>query len=342
MALGSSDWLALVALLISLIALVTTVLQVLQQYFSSAEGFRRCADSVMGVWANGTHRKFRRSELRFEVVFETPVLFMARPTNKYGPIPGREIFYMDGTKKSYDDTRVLEPNAQDVADQQARARVHTADDERASWVTLLLSLQREERDSRAWDSKNSRTPKGKLYHPPDYNLAVGLQPKVRSWDFMPTAVSRPFATTTISHLIEMVAVLGMYWKLFDQMNWNLRAEGNGFIVTSTQVSGLGLMVTFSVTGKSFFEENRLIPNDVCKEIVFGVVNTFYKDVVDIHVPKEAPKELTFGNSEEIVQTLTTLGVSPENIHRYEKKHKHLFPSRFSVTLPTPLTGISLF
>jgi hypothetical protein len=34
-----------VALLVSLVALVTTVLQVLQQYFSSAEGYRRCTGS---------------------------------------------------------------------------------------------------------------------------------------------------------------------------------------------------------------------------------------------------------------------------------------------------------
>jgi hypothetical protein len=34
----------LVALVVSLVALVTTVLQVLQQYFSSAEGYRRCME----------------------------------------------------------------------------------------------------------------------------------------------------------------------------------------------------------------------------------------------------------------------------------------------------------
>jgi hypothetical protein len=48
MGLQRSDVLALIALLISLVALFTTVLQVLQQYFSSAEGYRRCAESVMG------------------------------------------------------------------------------------------------------------------------------------------------------------------------------------------------------------------------------------------------------------------------------------------------------
>jgi Pyruvate/2-oxoacid:ferredoxin oxidoreductase delta subunit len=38
----AQNYLALVALLVSLVALMTTVLQVLQQYFSSAEGYRRC------------------------------------------------------------------------------------------------------------------------------------------------------------------------------------------------------------------------------------------------------------------------------------------------------------
>ena len=45
----SQNVFGLVALIVSLVALVTTVLQVLQQYYSSAEGYRRCAPSVMGL-----------------------------------------------------------------------------------------------------------------------------------------------------------------------------------------------------------------------------------------------------------------------------------------------------
>ena len=45
----SQNVFGLVALIVSLVALVTTVLQVLQQYYSSAEGYRRCAESVMGL-----------------------------------------------------------------------------------------------------------------------------------------------------------------------------------------------------------------------------------------------------------------------------------------------------
>ncbi len=42
----SQNVLGLIALLVSAVALLTTVLQVLQQYFSSAEGYRRCHESV--------------------------------------------------------------------------------------------------------------------------------------------------------------------------------------------------------------------------------------------------------------------------------------------------------
>lgn len=320
MGLDRSDVLAITALLVSLVALITTVLQVLQQYFSSAEGYRRCANSVMGLWDSGTHRKFRRSELRFEVIFETPVMFLARPDNKFGPIPDREIYYMDGTQQSYKDTRTLMPDQQTLADQQARARVHTADDERASWVTLLLSIQREERESRAWDLKHHSTPKGRTYDPPKYTLAVGLQPKIRSWDFMPASVTKPFATTTICHMVEMTAMLGMYWKHFDQMNWTFRAEGNGFILISSTVHGLGLMVTFSITGKSKFEDTRVIPNHDVKDLCFGSVHTIFK-------ANDVPNALEFGSRDEVTQTLEQLGVNDENIQKYEKKHKHLFSGK---------------
>ena len=43
---------------------------------------------------------------------------------------------------------------------------------------------------------------------PQYMLAVGLQRKTRSWDFMPAQVTRPYATSAICHLVEMVVMLG--------------------------------------------------------------------------------------------------------------------------------------
>ncbi|PQE06419.1 modin protein [Rutstroemia sp. NJR-2017a WRK4] len=369
----------LVALLISLVALFTTTVQVLQQYFSSAEGYRRCADSVMGLWAKGTHRRLRWNEFRVEVIFETPVIFVAPPTNKRGPILNKPIHYIDGTSESYTKTRVAEPQEQEdpptpepptprttgrlafnhrgtrlrvfsqrgtgqlgeitpeitrqkTEKQESNQRVRTADDERASWVTLLSVLQLKERASRKWDEKQllvkpPRVPVKK----PAYELAVGLQAKGRSWDFVPASITRPYATTAICHLVEIAAMLGMYWKAFDQIQWNLRAEGNGFIVTSTMVHGLGVMITFGITGRSTFESNRPIPTEAIKELSFGVVpNIFEEDKYLRDNPDSQSVSLKFGNEEDVDSTLESLGCPHEILKRYKQDHKHIFSVSFEL------------
>jgi hypothetical protein len=219
----------------------------------------------MGLWAMGTRRKFRTPELRFEVVFETPVLFLAPPTNKKGPIYGRQIYNIDGSDASYVETNTMKP------DKERQLRISTADDELASWVALLGAFQREEADSREWEMKHRITPRTIKYRVPEYTICHSIQKMTRSYDFMPPALTKPYATTNISHLVEMTAMLGMYWKVFDEIRGNLRAEGNGYILTSTTVHGLGLVATFSVVGVSRFTENRVVPSHDIKELVFGFV-----------------------------------------------------------------------
>lgn len=326
---NSQNTLALSALIISLVALFTTVLQVLQQYYSSAEGYRRCADSVMGLWSKGTHRKLRFQEFRIEVVFETPVIFTAHPENKRGPIHGRAIYYIDGTEKSYNNTRVLGPQAQEKVAAEATARVHTADDERASWVTLLSTLQLKESVSRKWDLEYRKKwpPRTRpcTIGLPNYPLAVGLQSKTRSWDFIPSSITKPYATSAMCHLVEMMAMLGLYWKAFDQSTWNLRAEGNGFILTSTTVHGLGVMVVFATTGKSTFEDRRVIPCEAIKDLPFGTVPNIFDNLEYLNKDKDTQSvELVFGTPEEVNNTLESLGCQADALRKYNKDHKHIF------------------
>lgn len=342
----SQNVFGLVALIVSVIALLTTCLQVLQQYFSSAEGYRRCAESVMGPWNKGTHRKLNMKEFRVEVVFETPVIFIAPPTNPRGPIMNKKIYYMDGTAKSYKETMVLEPDEQKKTDMVAVQRIHTADDERASWVTLLSNLQKKERDSREWD-KETRLVKLSSHRvqPPTYELAVGLQVKTRSWDFVPASITRPYATSAICHLVEMMALMGMYWKVFDQILWNLRAEGNGFILTSTTVHGLGVMVVFAVTGKSEFLENRVIPSEHIKELCFGTVPNIFEEnsYLEKNDPDSQSLSLKFGCQDDVELTLESLGCTPQILTRYKKDHRHIFPSKsspLSFSIPSTQKSIS--
>jgi len=284
----------------------------------------------MGLWSGGTHRKLRFYEFRVEVVFETPVLFTAPPTNERGPIKDREIFYIDGTEKSYMNTRVLGPTEQRKQEEEATARVHTADDERASWVTLLSTLQLKEQVSRKWDDemRHKAPPRGRppmAIKPPEYKLAVGLQSKTRSWDFIPSSITKPYATSAICHLVEMTAMLGLYWKVFDQSVWNLRAEGNGFILTSTNVQSLGVMVVFATTGKSNFRENRVIPCEEIKELAFGIVPNIFDNLSYLHDQLEAQSlDLTFGTPDEVEAMLESLGCQSETLRRYKKDHKHIF------------------
>ncbi|KAI9686870.1 MAG: hypothetical protein M1822_002623 [Bathelium mastoideum] len=68
----------MVALVISFVALCLSALQFLYALFASADGYRRCQSSVMGVWAAGTYPWPRPSQLRFETRFTTPHLVLRR------------------------------------------------------------------------------------------------------------------------------------------------------------------------------------------------------------------------------------------------------------------------
>ena len=144
---------------------------------------------------------------------------------------------------------------------------------------------------------------------------------------------QPYATSAICHVIEMMAMMGMYWKVFDQIVWNLRAEGNGFILTSTTVHGLGVMVVFSVIGKSQFTDCRVIPCDEVKQLAFGTVPNLFEDDDYLKREKDAQSlDLVFGAKEEVAATLESLGCSSETLKRYEKDHKHIFSGEFSQVL----------
>lgn len=260
--------------------------------------------TTANVCADGTHRRFRGRELRFEVVFETPVIFLAPPTNEKGPIFGRKIYNLDGSDKSYEETNTLKP------DKERLQNISTADDERASWVTLLAALQKSEADSRDCEAKLRISPRGTKHKDPAYTICYSIQKKTRSYDFMPPAVTKPYATTTISHLVEMTSMLGMHWKAFEVVKGNVRAEGNGYIVTSTLVHGLGVLTTFSVTGASSFTEKRVIPFHEVKELVFGFVPSILGT-------------LELGNLERTKRTLRTLKCPQEVIDLYEAKKERV-------------------
>ena len=83
--------LAAAALAIALIAFVTAFGQLMQQYFATADGYRRCQRSVMGGWATKTRLRWRWREFRFETLYTTPEIFMAG-----GNMPAMDYFAYNG------------------------------------------------------------------------------------------------------------------------------------------------------------------------------------------------------------------------------------------------------
>ncbi|KAF5017607.1 hypothetical protein F66182_10433, partial [Fusarium sp. NRRL 66182] len=103
---------AIVALIISVLAFAVAILQALQQFFASATGFSYCSPEVIGKWSRFSRRQMRWKEFRFEVQFEAPVIFVARPENKKGPLgdddlvtdQARKIIRLDGSPGNFDYT----------------------------------------------------------------------------------------------------------------------------------------------------------------------------------------------------------------------------------------------
>ncbi|XRM38741.1 hypothetical protein ABZX51_002138 [Aspergillus tubingensis] len=74
--LDASDSIALIALVVSLVALIATSLQLLQQYFSTAQGYNRCSRRFIGEWCRFRHRRYLWREFRFEVTFVRPHIYL--------------------------------------------------------------------------------------------------------------------------------------------------------------------------------------------------------------------------------------------------------------------------
>ena len=344
---------AAAALVVSVIAFAATFLQCLQQYLASARGYAQCNDKVIGQWATTKKRHFSFEELRFEVEFDAPVIFVCPPKNKNAPVPDTPMYKLDGTDESLSKTwTTINLNSRkDYAAKTAKEKIHTADDERASWFMLLSAIQLMERESREWHEAefgyNEDEPPKTIFaqhnlrdRPPEledsHTLVVALQRKRRSWITMPPSISRPYATTTMCHLVEMMAVLGVYWKEFNRMNDRYRAEGNGFMVLGERVSDLGLMFSFQVNGLGRFGRNRVIPVDEVKELCFGWVPTIYRSQKDkrrLEVPIDLMdlSSLQMGSWREIAETLIMIGCNNNAVKSYleeGRRTSHLFPCKF--------------
>ncbi len=106
---------------------------------------------------------------------------------------------------------------------------------------------------------------------------------------MPDSLKKPYATTTIAHLVEIMAMLGIYWKEYDRTANAYRAQGNGFNLVGLGGGRAGHCLHFHKTGPTWFQENRVVPNDACKELCFGLCPTIFRDPRETAQYADEPK-----------------------------------------------------
>jgi hypothetical protein len=94
--MDTSDSVAVIALVVSLCALFVALLQLVQQLFITTEGYRRCAESVIGVWHRARKRRFVFWELRFETRYITPQLALLSAAEfKDAQEAGEEVYLLN-------------------------------------------------------------------------------------------------------------------------------------------------------------------------------------------------------------------------------------------------------
>ncbi|CAK7225341.1 hypothetical protein SBRCBS47491_005855 [Sporothrix bragantina] len=358
-------FIAIAALAISVVALIIAVLQALQQYFASAEGYSQCSEKTIGRWSKFTKRKLLLKQFRFEVRFRVPVIFVAPPYNRFGPLgddtgveadigAGKEIVYVDGSSENYRKTHTWTPEEYDFKREKlkgtdSREAIHTADNEMTTWLALLMAIQRMERESREWQDHMARP----YVAPVDadaskalvladnyggHTMVVGVQEKTRSWDTMPDGLKKPYATTAMCHLVEIVAMLGIHWKEFDRRNNVYRAQGNGFLVTGSMVPNLGVAFTFEKVGKTWFQENRIVPNDSVKQLCFGFCPTIFQAGLKTPLYTDEPKDegtLQLATRAEVAETLVSFNCNTNTVNYFRlgnehTRYSHLFPVTFEM------------
>lgn len=300
--MGLSDNIAIVALVVSLVALLITTAQLLQQLLGTAEGYRRCAPSVIGPWAKLRHRKWNWAEFRYEVQCVTPHFeFRSDALGKgpfrglYGPaysltsLPDLNCKYLKALDKTIS---MKEPDNRQENNHQGSDKKHlqnSGDPERGdkklssvlATETMALRKHSTPRDEVkvSWLQLPGVLRRTYEAHWPNRNVisssSAGLtNPTVAfrewNWDFMSQDLLRPLATSTLNVIILLGLRLNMQWRSLDLEKGVFLADGNGYSLSSIDSRGLGISFHFSVTG-AHDVDFKCIPSQAVDKLMFGII-----------------------------------------------------------------------
>ena len=222
--MGAETSIASVALVVSLVALFVTLAQLLQQIFGTAEGYRRCQESIIGPWARLRRRRIRVAELRMETQFETPDFsFITLEVKNF--IRSDNIYHFNGNQN-----KGLVPKRGGYRKGQV------------GWLPLMSAVHDLEQN---YDSYGGRPPGFQEKSVHTRRVLPVFQPVLQSWDLMPPDVVRPLATATLGSILVLAHRLGMSWTAVNPSEGALNAEGNGQSLIALDIRSFGLALQYT-------------------------------------------------------------------------------------------------
>jgi hypothetical protein len=235
--------LSVVAIVVALVALVTTVGQVLQQYLATADGYRRCQSSVIGHWSKRTRLKWRWSEFRFETRFTTPYIALYRHPWVSSAMPEPPLKGRHWIIGSVNGDTMIDNRGSGSGDEDESSDLVT-------WLRFLRATQWAHKKMlsrlRAGTGAQDEKLKTESREKENQFLTIPLVTyEERSWDFMPPDVVKPYARISVGDIAIIARRLGMDWERFEPAEGILRAQGNGYMLTSTSVRSVGTMIQIS-------------------------------------------------------------------------------------------------
>lgn len=344
---ANQDNITIAALTLSVAAILMAILafntSIYTMIYSMSDNWAAFGPEIMGKWARYRRRRFSPTRLAFDILYQTPVFFLAPTINTKGPLEGKEIWYADGTQGSCDamgvETEEMFPAVTGCWEVRHR---NLWDDEQATWLRLLTEIQRMESESINWETRQWMDCQAKNSRPllPEVtSLAVGIQRKTHVHRIN-TTLRKPYAHTTICHIIELAAVLSIYWKEFSRETDRYRAEGNGYCLIGSRQEP-GLVFAFERIGHARFQETRVIPTSVVKQLCFGIVPTLFAShniegkLEGYPFQQNTLTTLQLGSLQEIAETLSKIGCNSKTSRYFleGRAHTHLFPG---MQFPTQL------
>lgn len=332
--MDTSDDVAIVALVVSLIALAIACIQLLQQLFGTADGYRRCDSSVMGIWSKTRRSPFVARELRYETTYVTPQIALFSPrdfqdaenefengiywlsrsklqepcckliketvhpfharsskqTNHQSPVQEE----LDGQDRRSGQDLEKTPKGWLASDQNRRKpkKRGAQTDLLVTWLLLLQELHSVYSSYWPGECAMCRLRSNPMDSIPDRKPAH-IQKEASSvkdkeldnfarrdpaiiyrrwnWDFMPPEMVRPLAESTLGDIVILALRMGMQWRILEPENSKLQADGNGYIMSATDVKGLGMVLRLTAAGSSE-EFPKLIPSVASDKLACGIIS----------------------------------------------------------------------